>query len=234
MPLFRIGLTSATSPPRSHETRFRAKHGLHGFVLLYAGNYGLYQNFDTILDAAKKLLKAGRRDITFVLVGDGAKRDHIEQRIADEGIANVRLFPFVNAEDFPDLLASANAALVTLEPGAEAVGVPSKFYCILASGRPVIAIMAPTSEVSRVVEEASCGIRVNQQDTTGLVNAITKLAQSPQMCDTMGKNARNVLESSYTLTHAADRFYQTFRTVMPEAQQSGSESCMHSVHGRIP
>lgn len=220
--------------PRSHETRFRARHGLKGFVLLYAGNYGLYQNFDTVLDAAKHLQQTGRKDITIALVGDGAKREHIEQRIANEHITNVRLFPFVSAEDYPDLLASANAALVTLEPGAEAVGVPSKFYCILASGRPVIAVMAPTSEVARVVNEASCGIRVNQQDTQGLVNAITKLAQSPQLCETMGHNSRQVLENNYTLTHAADRFFHTFCAVTPEEQRANSDNCMRSVHGRIP
>lgn len=200
--------------PRAKETQFRAAHGLHGFLVLYAGNFGQHQNFDTLLDAAKRLHAAGREDITFLLVGDGAKRDRIAERISHEGITNVRQFPFVTTEMYPDLLASADVSLVTLEPGAEGVGVPSKFYCILASGRPVIAMLGATSEVARVIKEACCGVRVEQHDTDGLVATITDLAQSPSVCERMGRNARAVFEPCYTLDCVTERFYQTFRAVI--------------------
>lgn len=136
--------------PQAKDTRFRARHGLTGFVLLYAGNFGQYQDFDTLLDTARRLYDAGTRDVTVVFVGDGSRHDHIAERIAREKIVNARLFPFVPAADYPDLLASADASLVTLEPGADQVGVPSKFYNILASGRPVIATLSARSEVARV------------------------------------------------------------------------------------
>lgn len=200
--------------PRAKETPFRVTHGLQGFVVLYAGNFGQHQIFDTVLDAAKRLQTMGRNDITFLLVGDGAKRDRIAERIAREGMRNVRQIPFVTTEMYPDLLASADVSLVTLEPGAEGVGVPSKFYSILASGRPVIATLGERSEIARVIEEACCGIRVDQYDTDGLVAAIADLAQSPSVCERMGRNARAVFASCYTLDHVTERFYQTFRAVL--------------------
>lgn len=122
----------------------------------------------------------------------------------------------MTTEDYPDLLASADCSLVTLEPGAEAVGVPSKFYNILASGRPVVAIMHPTSEVARVVDEAWCGQRVDQYDVHGLVNTITGLADAPDTCEQMGRNARAVMESSFTLDAVAERFYRTFQEIVAQ------------------
>ncbi len=204
--------------PRPKTTKFRAQHGLHGFVVLYSGNFGHYQNFDAILDAAKQLRAMGRDEITFVFVGEGAKWHHIADRIAREHITNARQFPLVPTEDYPDLLASADVSLVTLEPGAEAVGVPSKFYNILASGRPVLATLAPSSEVARVIDESWCGVRVDQGDVPAFVQAVTELADAPETCETMGRNARTVLTSSFTLDHAAERFYQAFTNVLSERE----------------
>ncbi len=202
--------------PLAKNTRFRACHGLTGFVLLYAGNFGQYQDFDTLLDAARQLYCAGTRDITLVFVGEGSRQEYIAERIAREGIANVRLFPFVPAEDYPDLLASADASLVTLEPGAEQVGVPSKFYNILASGRPVLATLSARSEVARVLEEAHCGLWVEPKDIAGLAAAILQLARSPRRCEQMGQQARATLVRSYTLDNAAERFQRLFNEVIDE------------------
>ncbi|MBV9848321.1 MAG: glycosyltransferase family 4 protein, partial [Armatimonadetes bacterium] len=121
--------------PRPKDTDFRRRQGLGGFLVCYSGNFGRYHDFDTILDAARRL-QTLRDDVTFVLVGDGAQKPHIARRVAGEGLRNVRLFPFVPRDDYADLLASADVSLVTLEVGMEGLCVPSKFYSILASGRP--------------------------------------------------------------------------------------------------
>jgi hypothetical protein len=106
--------------PHDKNTAFRAQNGLSGFVVLYAGNFAQYQDFDTLLDAAK-LLKH-RKDVTFAFVGDGAKREYIGQRIADEHITNVRLLPFVPEEQLCDMLASADVSLVHAGTGRRRFG----------------------------------------------------------------------------------------------------------------
>src|SRR5207244_1809522 len=59
--------------PMPKSTRFRAAHELRDFVVLYAGNLGRHQDFDTLLDAAALLRAAGSKS-TFVFVGDGARK----------------------------------------------------------------------------------------------------------------------------------------------------------------
>jgi glycosyltransferase involved in cell wall biosynthesis len=195
--------------PQSKETRFRVQNKLSGFVVLYAGNFGQYQNFDCILDAAQQL-QSSLIPITFVFVGEGARKKHIVARVDAEKLSNVRVLPFVPHEAFADLLASADVSLVTLEPGAEGLGVPSKFYNILASGRTTVALVAPNSEVARVLQEAGCGITVEQSNAGQLAEVLQDLAQAPDRLQQMGENARRVFEEKYTLPRVAARFHAVF------------------------
>jgi colanic acid biosynthesis glycosyl transferase WcaI len=201
--------------PLSKQTHFRSAHNLKGEVVLYAGNFGQAQDFGNLLDAAGVLLRENS-GIELVFVGDGAKRQYIIDRVTQEKLSNVRVLPFVSREEFPDLLASADISLVTLEPGAEGLGVPSKFYNILASGRPTVAVVQSGSEVARVVEEAACGITVAHHDAAGLARALTTLFDDPAQLDKMGVAARRVFEQEYTLEKSAGRFYLLFKKMVTD------------------
>ena len=192
--------------PGPKSSRFRAEHDLSGFVVLYSGNFGRYHNFDTILDAAGAL-RDTRPEISFALVGNGAQKSHIVRRVQEESLSNVRLFDFVVKDAYADLLASADVSLVTLEPGMEGLCVPSKFYSILASGRPVLATVSPKSEVARVIDEAGVGMHMEQAATGELVAALTALADHPARAEQMGRNARCVLEEKYAMSHVARRYH---------------------------
>ena len=192
-----------------------------GFVALYAGNFGKYHNFDTLLDAAKRLAAADT-PITFALFGNGALEEHIRARVAAENIANVKVFPILPQSEVPELLASADVSLVTLEPNMEGLCVPSKFYPILASGRPTVALVGAKSEVARVIAEADCGIRLDQSDAEGLAAALTRLSREPEEAARMGRNARRVIEDNYTLDHLTQTYYETFQEVV--AARSGQRA----------
>jgi colanic acid biosynthesis glycosyl transferase WcaI len=165
-------------PMPKESTQFRRDNDLKGFLVLYAGNFAQYQDFDTLLDAAKMLRH--RPEITFAFVGDGAKKDYIASRVSKEKLDNVRMLPFVPEEQLCDMLASADVSLVTLERGIEGLAVPSKFYNIMASGRATVACVPKASEVAHVIAEADCGIQVEQEDAPALAAALERLADDPE------------------------------------------------------
>ncbi len=217
-----VGADASQIEPLSQQTQFRADNDLQDFVVLWAGNFGHHQNFDAILDAAVALrdsAREGGRKVTFAFVGDGAKREYIASRICNEDISNARMFPFVPVAQFSDMLASADVSLVALEPGAEGLGVPSKFYNILASGRPTVALVAPGSEVAHVLEENNCGVRIDQ-DGTALARVIGELADDPQRVQTMGQNARRACEEKYSMTQVAHQFYEVLNEVAHQSPRS--------------
>lgn len=203
--------------PIGHDTRFRADNKLSGFVVLYAGNFARYQDFDTLLDAAGAL--RDRRDISFVFVGNGARRGHIEARVRDENLNNVRLLPFVPDDQLNDMLASANVSLVTLEKEIAGLAVPSKFYNILASGRPTVAIVNPNSEIAYILGEAACGVQVDPENPAQLEQVLRALADEPDRVEEMGRKARQVCEERFSRDHVCQQFHQLFMQVARERHE---------------
>jgi colanic acid biosynthesis glycosyl transferase WcaI len=184
----------------------RAKHDLDGFVVCYSGNFGRYHNFDTILDAAKELHRAAT-PVNFLMIGDGAQQEYIAERIANEGINNVRMMSYVSREDYVEIVTSVDASFVTLEPGMEGLCVPSKFYSILASGRPVVGLVSPRCEVAYVIHDEACGVQIDPSDTVGLVKALTDLSGNPERASRMGQNARAALVDNYSKEKVANKYY---------------------------
>lgn len=196
----------------SETSAFREENRLGGTVALYSGNFGMHQDFDVILGAAK-ILAESNPDVTFVLAGEGQKKAQVAARIAGENLSNVRLFPLAPRDRYSDMLAAADIGLVTLAKGAEGMGVPSKFYSILASGRATVAVVPQDSEVALVLRETQSGLQVNPGDAGALASAIDRLARSSETRSEMGFRARAALIESYTLPKIGERFYDVFRSV---------------------
>ncbi len=203
-----VGADADTVRPLPRQTRFRLDHGIEGFVVLYSGNFGKYHDFDTILNAAK-LVGAQNDTVNFVLVGRGAKKAHIQERVIRERIDNIRVFDFVSDEDYGDLLASADTCLITLEAGMEGLCVPSKFYSILASGRPTLAVMPSKSEVAYAVDGEDIGVVVELGDPAGLASTILRLCGQPKNLEEQGVRARALFEERYTSDAIASKFRNT-------------------------
>jgi glycosyltransferase involved in cell wall biosynthesis len=193
--------------PQSKQSAFRAKNGIDGFVVMYSGNFGRYHDFDTLFGAAERLGKT-HPDVKFVLVGQGYKRDYILSEIPRRNLTNVLVFPFVPESEFSDLLASADLTMVTLEKGMEGVSVPSKFFSFLSSGRPIIALMRPNTEVALVVAENDIGYCMEAGDVDRLVEAILDAKSDPAKLDEMGRRAREAFDKGYTLDHFTEKVYQ--------------------------
>ena len=118
--------------PLPRNTAFRRELGIgEEMVVMYAGNVGLSQSLDMVIDAARLLPEA-----TFVINGDGAGRAALEERAV--GLANVRFSGYQPHARVPEVLATADIHLVPLRAGLGRVSVPSKTYSILAAGRPVM------------------------------------------------------------------------------------------------
>ena len=195
--------TLARAATQEDRQALRRREGWEGFVCLYSGNLGQFQDFDTLLEAAR-LLRDGGDPVTLAFAGSGARRPQVEERARQENLTNVRFLPFVSDEEFPALLAACDAALVTLEQGAEGLGVPSKFYNLLAAGRPIVAVMGPNTEVSYVIEESGCGEVVPQKQPERLAATLRRLADSPAELAQMGEAGKRLAEERYSLSSAAD------------------------------
>jgi glycosyltransferase involved in cell wall biosynthesis len=188
---------------------FAEEHGLAGrFVVLFSGNLGRVNDFDTPLEAAR-LLK-GREEILFVFVGEGTKAGEVADFVSRHGLRNVRLLPYQPRENLLYSLAAGRAHLVTLAPGLAGLSVPSKTYGILAAGRPVLFVGDTQSDIARLVAEHGCGAVAATGDAAGLAHTIAAWADDPSETERMGRIARTLFESRFDRPHAVNAYVESF------------------------
>lgn len=175
------------SPERAcHEARRLLSGGMADAecVAIYAGLFGIAQGLHRVLEAFARLGNSGP---LAVLVGDGPERERLVRLAADLGLARVRFLEPVAREAVPDLLASADVAIVPLKiplPGA----VPSKIYEAMASGVPIL--LVAEGEAADIVREAGAGLVVAPGDTPGLADALLRLHRDPDARRRMGRAGR--------------------------------------------
>jgi glycosyltransferase involved in cell wall biosynthesis len=175
--------------PADKANVFSVAHGLDTkFVVLHAGNIGMSQNLDVVLDAADRLRDRDR--ILFLFIGDGTRRQALEAIVRDRGLTNVRFLPFQPRDQLQWTYASADVCLVSLKPGLAGYIVPSKLYPILAAGRPFVAAVESDSEVAAIAERYGCGLLAIPGEADDLTRQIMRLADDEPMRMAMGQRAR--------------------------------------------
>lgn len=181
-----------------------------GFRVLFAGNIGAAQDFPTLLSAAERLRE--RRDIQWLVAGDGRMRPWVEGEIERRGLGDtVRLLGSLPMATMPALFARVDALLVTLrdEP-IFALTIPGKIQSYLACGRPVIAALG--GEGARVVTDARAGVACPPESPTDLAAAVASLADLPVAdLQAMGTRARACYLEQFDREQAFARLEQWVR-----------------------
>lgn len=191
--------------PGARDNDFAAAHDLTDkFVVLYAGNVGLSQGLEVVLDAAALLSDVP--DVRFLIVGNGAARDDLVAGAAARGLVNVTFLPFQPRAIVPKMYASADIALVTLRRDIGSESVPSKAYTIMASGRPLLAAVSHDAETRELVELAQCGLWVEAEQPQALADAVRALHADPAWRAQLGHNGRRHVELHHTPLSVAQQY----------------------------
>ncbi len=167
-----------------------------GFRIMFAGNIGASQDFDTILDAAEILRE--HPDIHWVIIGDGRLRQWVEEQVRDRGLSETfHLLGQHPVESMPRYFALADVMLVTLkkEP-IFALTIPCKIQSYLACAKPVIA--AIDGEGSRIISEAGAGMAVPAEAPEALARAVLEMSRMPASeREAMGRQSLEYFEDKF-------------------------------------
>ncbi len=181
-----------------------------GFRLMFAGNIGVAQSFETILAAAEKLKP--QPDIHWVILGDGHRKAWVEDRVRALGLqGRVHLLGRRPVESMPHYFALADAMLVTLRRDPIfSLTVPSKLQSYLACAKPIVA--AVDGETSRVLLASGAGLSCAAEDAHALAQAVLKLYRmNPMERQEMGQKGRTYYETHFQRELLLDRLEEWIR-----------------------
>ncbi len=125
------------------------------FVVGLSGNLGFTHDPAVVFDAAR--LMRDDRDIHFLLSGWGVGFEQLKAMQSKAKLPNVTLVERVLDDDLEEFLSAADIWLIPYRKDVAGVSVPSRFYNLLALGRPVIIISESDAEVAQTIAEHRVG-----------------------------------------------------------------------------
>ncbi|MCR9203377.1 MAG: glycosyltransferase family 4 protein [Halobacteriovoraceae bacterium] len=181
-----------------------------GFNLVFAGNIGSAQDFETIVGASEKL--KDHKDIHFVILGDGMMSPWVEKEVQKRGLEET-FFQLGRKplETMPYYFKRADALLLTLRNSEIfSITIPSKLQSYLASGKPIV--VGIDGEAAEIVNEWKAGVSSKAGDSDSLKDAILKLYNSnPDEKKEYGENAYECYEKEFHREKLVGNLEEIFR-----------------------
>ncbi len=160
--------------------------GSRPFSVLFAGNIGLAQGLDVVIDAAHLLCDQGT-SVVFAIVGGGVESERLKARAEREVPEYVSFQGYRHPKEMAAVFSKADALLVHLrkDPLFE-ITIPSKTQAYLAVGKPIL--MGVQGDAAELVKQAGAGILFEPESPESLAKAIMKLITLSKVeRDRMGK-----------------------------------------------
>lgn len=188
--------------PKQNNEFLKKKGWSNKFIVLYSGNMGIGHPLELLLDVAEEL--KSYPDILFLFIGEGAKKNMLINACAQKKLSHVQFLTWQDTSTLPHSLASADIAVVALEPEATHASVPSKTFNYMGVGAPILAIGNNGSELEKLIKSFDMGMYATIQDTGKIVNFILNLKANKQHAE---QYAQNAYEASKQFTYQQAETY---------------------------
>jgi glycosyltransferase involved in cell wall biosynthesis len=197
------------------------------FVVSYSGTIGMACGLEIVLEAAEILARKDRKDVIFLLVGDGARREWLQQERSRRGLVNVRFTGRLDRSLMPAVLSISDVCLIHLRKTELFKTVmPSKIFEALGMRRPVIIGVA--GEATELIERAAAGIPIEPENADQLVRAVERLADDPALRARLGQAGRQYVIAH----HDRDALAQDYLEVLSRIGDVDSTAPHSRVQGR--
>ncbi len=199
----------AADTPVTNTGRFRHTLGLEDKIIyFYGGNIGHAQDMMNIVRLAKNMRFESKAH--FLLVGAGDEFDLVQQAIDNMHLENITLLPSVSQDVYKDMLAEIDIGLFTLHQGHTTHNFPGKLLGYMVQEKPILGSINTGNDLQDVIETAEAGlISINGNDEVFLANAM-KLLNNESFRHQTGKQAKQLLEASFSVEAAAKQILDIY------------------------
>jgi glycosyltransferase involved in cell wall biosynthesis len=168
--------------------------------VLFIGTFGISYDLATVVEAAR-ILENNEFPVTFMLCGDGVKKDSLVQLA--NNLSNV-LFPgWLDEKMLASVLSIASTGLLSYEKFA-AQSLPNKLFEYLSAGLPVISSLEGETKV--LIAESRCGVSYNSRDPMQLANKIQELCRDQALRCELGRNALTLYKDRFCKSKIFDNY----------------------------
>lgn len=200
--------------PAPRDDRLASELGLAGdFVVMYAGNIGLMQGLNTILDAAQLLVNREPR-IKFVFVGGGVERDRLKADAAKRKLSNIIFLDRQPVSAMGRILALADVLLVHLkDTPLFRITLPQKIQAYLATAKPIL--LCVRGDAAEIIRNSAAGVVAEPENPASIVEKLLELfCVSEGERRQMGIRGRSYYEKVMSISVGVGRFEEVFNKML--------------------
>ena len=172
------------------------------FIIGYTGTVGVANALESFCEAAKLL--ENKKDILFVIVGDGQQKKNLMQKYVNAG--NILFIDAIAKKEVQSMLALFDACYIGLKKeNLFKYGVsPNKLYDYMYSAKPVI--YAIDSGANNIVKTAECGVSVEAENSNAIADAVKELYEMGEKRENLGKNGKEYILKHFTYDKLAQKY----------------------------
>ena len=207
------GVETDLFSPRNQDAHLRSELGAEGkFVVCYIGTMGMAHGLETLVEAAARLRESAPQ-VLFLLVGEGAEKEHIISLARSRGLANLRFVDQQPRERIPAYICSSDACLVLLKKTELfKTVIPTKLLEFMSCGRPVI--LGVDGQARKIVDDAQAGIFVEPENVGALTEAIIRLAGDSALRESLGGNGLRYILQHFSRRQTAENYLSVLARVV--------------------
>lgn len=172
-------------------------------IFVYAGNMGVAQGMDILIDLAEKL--KDRRDIGFLFVGRGSEAKRLAEESRKRSLDNIEFKDEIHPDEIPALYAQCFVGIVSLDQRHKSHNIPGKFLSYMQSGIPVLANINPGNDLAELIRSEGVGVVCEDADIQDLERKANILINSVEMDADFQKRCRAVYERMFSPSQAVNQ-----------------------------
>lgn len=165
--------------------------------LLYAGNIGFAQDWESLLRLAEKT-----RDlkVEYFLIGEGVKKNWVEVQKEAWGLDKLHVLPYQPRHLMPAVLAYSDLQYIFMTPEMEGMGFPSKVYTIMACSRPLLVCSGENTPIINFLLPVGCAKLVTDHDLEQKTDEMADWLRtmSREKLREMGNKGEAIIQAEYT------------------------------------
>ena len=124
-------------------------------VMVYAGNMGLMQGIDIVLDLAARLLV--RDDVGILLLGRGSEVPRLKREAATRGLSNILFHDEIPPSEVPAVLSQCHIGLLLLDPRLKTHNIPGKLISYMHAGLPILGRINLGNDLLNIIQDNEIG-----------------------------------------------------------------------------
>lgn len=178
------------------------------FIFQFAGNLGWAQGLPNLLKAIELV---SNTDIHFLFIGSGAFENILIEHIKHNPQNNITHISFIDRKYQNEFLNACDVSIITLNDAMYGLGVPSKSYNIMASGKPLLVCADARSEISLLTKEHNIGWVVETDNPQALADAFQTIYKQRSDFSKIINNSRIIAEKHFSKQQILHTYLETIQ-----------------------